>query len=171
LDSISLIPEQVLTPMLLLRAASGEGESGATTYAIDVEDAREILPERATTRLPGAPAYVLGLINVRGTIVTVIDLARRLEPQTARLAVAAGPSAATHVATTPEDEGAILLVRRGSGLVGFAVREVLDVRPLDLSEIESAILSAGAVRGVVHLDGAPVVVLDVHALIKQVLLA
>jgi chemotaxis signal transduction protein len=55
--------------------------------------------------------------------------------------------------------------------VGLAVREVLDVRPLDLSDIESAILSVGAVRGVVHLDDTPVVVLDVHALIKQVLLA
>jgi purine-binding chemotaxis protein CheW len=152
--------------MLLLRAASGGGDGTATTYAIDVEDAREILPMRQTTRLPGAPSYVLGLINVRGTIVTVIDLARRLEPQTARLAVTvAAPTQTSQPATTPDDEGAILLVRRGQGLVGLAVREVLDVRPLDLSDIESAILSVGAVRGVVHLDDTPVVVLDVHALI------
>ena len=142
--------------MLLLRAAGTGVDGGSTTYAVDVEDAREIIPMRRMTRLPGAPAHVLGLINVRGTIVTVIDLARRLEPD--------GPA-------LPLTEGAILLVRRGQALVGLAVREVLDVRPIDLSEVESAILSTGAVRGVVHLGETPVVVLDLHALIKQVLLA
>jgi purine-binding chemotaxis protein CheW len=144
--------------MLLLRAASSTDGAGvpAATYAIDVEDAREILPMRRMTRLPGAPAHVLGLINVRGTIVTVIDLARRLEPDRS---------------ATPSDEAAILLVRRGQGFVGLAIQEVLDVRPLDLTELQNTILSVGAVRGVVHAGDTPVVVLDVHALIKQVLLA
>ena len=39
---------------------------------------REIVPIRHATRLPGAPSYVRGLINLRGAIVTVIDLATRL---------------------------------------------------------------------------------------------
>ena len=142
--------------MLLLRAAASGGGSDASTYAIDVDEAREIIPMRRMTRLPGAPAHVIGLINVRGMIVTVIDLARRLEP---------------HAPPAPIADGAILLVRRGQGLVGLAVREVLDVCPVDLSDIESALLSAGAVRGVVHVGDAPVIVLDLHALIKQVLLA
>jgi purine-binding chemotaxis protein CheW len=159
--------------MLLLRAAAGAGGSGnATTYAVDVEDAREIIPMRKLTRLPGAPPHVLGLINVRGTIVTVIDLARRLEPQTpAWQDVEAAKPMSTEQAATPASEGAILLVRRGQGLAGLAVQEVLDVRALDLSEIDSAILSAGAVRGVVQHGETPIVVLDLHALIKQVLLA
>jgi purine-binding chemotaxis protein CheW len=144
--------------MLLLRAAGTGGDGGFATYAVDVEDAREIIPMRRMTRLPGAPPHVLGLINVRGMIVTVIDLARRLEPQ--------APAASV-------SEGAILLVRRGQGggLVGLAVREVLDVRQVDLSDVENSILSMGAVRGVIHLGDTPVVVLDLHVLIKQVLLA
>jgi len=142
--------------MLLLRAAGAGEDGGFATYAVDVEDAREIIPMRRMTRLPGTPPHVLGLINVRGMIVTVIDLARRLEPD--------APAA-------PLSEGAILLVRRGQGLVGLAVREVLDVRQVDLSEVENSILSMGAVRGVIHLGDTPVVVLDLHVLIKQVLLA
>ena len=159
--------------MLLLRAAAGSGGiGGATTYAVDVEDAREIVPMRKLTRLPGAPGHVLGLINVRGTIVTVIDLARRLEPQSPVWQDPdASESPTTEQPPEPASEGAILLVRRGQGLVGLAVREVLDVRALDLSEIESALLSVGAVRGVIQHGDTPIVVLDLHALIKQVLLA
>src|SRR5689334_16004683 len=114
--------------MLLLRAAGAGEDGGFATYAVDVEDAREIIPMRRMTRLPGTPA-------------------------------------------APLSEGAILLVRRGQGLVGLAVREVLDVRQVDLSEVENSILSMGAVRGVIHLGDTPVVVLDLHVLIKQVLLA
>ena len=142
--------------MLLLHAAGTGADGGVATYAVDVEDAREIIPMRRMTRLPGAPPHVLGLINVRGMIVTVIDLARRLEPD---------------APTAPPSDGTILLVRRGQGLVGLAVREVLDVRQVDLSEVENSILSMGAVRGVIHVGDAPVVVLDLHVLIKQVLLA
>jgi purine-binding chemotaxis protein CheW len=159
--------------MLLLRTAAGTRAMGnVTTYAVDVEDVREIIPMRRLTRLPGAPSHVLGLINVRGTIVTVIDLARRLEPQTPVWQDAdVSEPLLTAPPAEPPTEGAILLVRRGHGLVGLAVREVLDVRSLDLSEIENAILSSGAVRGVVQHDDTPIVVLDLHALIKQVLLA
>src|SRR5688572_32361602 len=50
---------------------------GDRLYGIDLGAVREILPVRRATRVPGAPAYIAGLINVRGTIVTVLDLASR----------------------------------------------------------------------------------------------
>jgi hypothetical protein len=49
-----------------------------TVYGCDIGSVREIVPIRHATRLPGAPPYVRGLINLRGAIVTVIDLAARL---------------------------------------------------------------------------------------------
>ena len=128
---------------------------GSTVYGCNIEAVREILPYRRATRLPGAPAFVQGLINIRGTIITVLDLGSRLEPLRA-----------------PVADGSIILAEYGSRSVGIVVEEVMDVRVLD--EHEGALPPQqvdAAVRGVGHAEDTVVVLLDVHALIKQVLLA
>jgi purine-binding chemotaxis protein CheW len=144
--------------MLLVRVGKAEGRDGAgsgtaTTYAVDIGDAQEIIGLRRMTRLPGAPPCVRGLINVRGAIVTVLDLGMRLDAE-----------------RSPVTEGAILLVRRGARLVGIVVDQVVDVRRLDLDDLEP-VDARGIVRGMTHLDDAPVVVLDLDGMIKQVLLS
>ena len=48
-------------------------EVGGSAFACDMESFREIVPTQRTTRLPGAPDTVCGLINLRGQIVTAID--------------------------------------------------------------------------------------------------
>jgi chemotaxis signal transduction protein len=99
---------------------------------------------------------VRGLINVRGIIVTVLDLGARLDSTRA-----------------PLEEGSILLVRYGAAqrLAGVVVEEVADVRALDFDEVDPAVASKEIVRGVGQLDGTPVIVLDLDALVKQALLS
>src|SRR5256886_6785233 len=46
---------------------------GALLCAAEAERVREILPWIAPTRIPGAPPIVAGLVNVRGTLVTVVE--------------------------------------------------------------------------------------------------
>jgi chemotaxis signal transduction protein len=137
---------------------------GGGVYGCDLAEAQEIIPLRPMTRLPGAPPFVRGLINMRGTIVTVLDLGQRLDP-----------------ARQPIASGAIVLVRRGERLVGLVVDEVADVRLVVVDESTGG----GIVRGLavdVSADGeggdaddrgdaAAVVVLDLGALIQQVLLS
>ena len=97
-----------MIPTLLFRV-------GQDLYGSKVTSAQEAIPLRHATRVPGAPAYVRGLINLRGIIVTVVDLGARLD------------------ATRPVgDDGSILLVRQNGGdrIVGVVVDEVLDVRSL-----------------------------------------
>lgn len=128
---------------------------GPTIYGCDIQAVREIVPYRRATRLPGAPSYVQGLINVRGTIVTVLDVGVRLAPDGGE--------------RVPATEGSIIMVEHGSRTVGLVVQEVMDVRRLTLGEDE-AVDASGVVRGVGRVDEAVVVALDVHTLIKQVLL-
>jgi chemotaxis signal transduction protein len=52
------------------------GVSG-TLCACDIDAVREIVTARPTTRLPGAPVWVRGIMNLRGTLLTVVDLAVR----------------------------------------------------------------------------------------------
>ena len=53
-------------------------EVGGQRIAWDLTCIREIVTARAVTRLPGTPEWVLGLLNLRGTVLTVVDLATRL---------------------------------------------------------------------------------------------
>ena len=141
---------------------------GSAVYGCDIEDIREIVPFRRATRLPGAPSYVQGLINLRGTIVTVIDLVGRLEP-----------------GRPPVTDGSIMLVSIAgtTRTVGIAVQEVMDVRLMGDSGRESADDGAhhghigsegngdGIVRGLGRVDDTAVILLDIHMLLKQVLLS
>ena len=131
---------------------------GSTVYGCDIDDIREIVPFRRATRLPGAPSYVQGLINLRGTIVTVLDLGARLDP--------------SH---PPVAEGSIMLVAMpgNNRLVGMAVQEVMDVRVVGDSSDDVIADSASndAVRGLAHVDGGTVILLDIHSLVRQVLLS
>jgi purine-binding chemotaxis protein CheW len=147
LDSTTPVLDPNATPTLLFRV-------GQVVYGCDIGDAQEILPLRPATRLPGAPRYVRGLINVRGAIVTVLDVRSRLDPSQA-----------------PVDEGSILLIRYRDRLVGLAVEEVVDVRELAIDASSASTSGAAITRGVATADAETVVVLDVDALIRQVLLS
>jgi purine-binding chemotaxis protein CheW len=139
---------QTGTLRLLLFAVAG------TIYGCDIAAVREIVPLRRATRLPGAPAYVLGLFNLRGAIVTVIDLATRL----------GGSSCAA--------DGSVVLAQFGAKQVGLAVDEVRDVQILPPDRFEAAtgdVARGGIVRGLGHLDDGVVIVLDVPAVVRQVM--
>src|SRR5271154_3545141 len=65
---------------------------GAQEFAIDIRSIREIRGWIASTHLPHAPAYIKGMINLRGTVLVVVDLAVRLglasqEPNAASVVV------------------------------------------------------------------------------------
>ena len=126
-------------------------------YACAIEPVREIIPVRKATRLPGAPEFVCGLINLRGAIVTVIDLGARL-----------GESTGQRV------EGSIILVEHAGKTVGLAVDEVRDVQPVDARRIEAVSgdrALGGIVCGIGHLDDGVVLLLDVGLVVQQVLLS
>jgi purine-binding chemotaxis protein CheW len=127
---------------------------GGTVYGCDIASVREIVALRPTTRLPGSPPFVSGLVNLRGAIVTVIDLGTRL-----------GNGAASA-------EGSVVLAECGSRVIGLAVDDVRDVQaiPRDLLDDGAGDLGRGGiVRGLGHLDAGVVIVLDVETLVHQVL--
>ena len=75
---------------------------------------REVIPVQPATPLPGAPRHVRGIINVRGSIVTLLDAAM------SEYGVAANDATAS-----------ILLVERGTRVAGVVVDDVHDIGVLD----------------------------------------
>ena len=149
-SSETVIEQRTAARMLLFRVAE-------RTYGCDIAGVREIIPHRRATRLPGAPSYVQGLINLRGTIVTVLDLGVRVD--------ASQPMV---------QEGSIILATNGTRIVGVAVDEVMDVQVITEEPITAArgALDAppGLVRGLGQIGDDVVIVVDIQALVSQVLL-
>lgn len=90
-------------------------EPPAEPLAVPMHAAREVVPERALTRLPGAPPWVAGLLNLRGRVVTVIDLA-----------VQRGGAAS---------RGPVVVVESDGRRFGLRVAKVLGVQALDGREV------------------------------------
>jgi purine-binding chemotaxis protein CheW len=141
---LGLLPEAVGHRYLVARAAGQR-------IAISLEETREIIAVKSLTRLPGAPAWVAGLLNVRGSVITVIDVDARL----------GGASA----------DGPVVIVEQGGRTFGLRVSGVEAVHlatdaPL---AIEAARSADGVVRGMVPVGNAAALVLDVGALQRSAL--
>ena len=84
---------------------------GAQEFAMDIRSIREIRGWIASTHLPHAPSFIKGMINLRGIVLVVIDLAERLGLP------ALEPSAAS----------VIVVVEHGDKVAGLLVDAVCDI--------------------------------------------
>jgi len=157
---------------------------GALACAAEVDQVREILPRLPTTRIPGAPPVVAGLVNVRGTLVTVVEGWRALgQPQPGP---AAPPPLEASQTQAPEVAGSTIILELGhreeSGngrtLIGFTVDEVLDMLTTGTgggseTTLEDRTGLPGVdptlVRAVGRRNGELFIVLDVAALLGPIL--
>ena len=137
-------------------------ENVTTSYAMNVSLVREVIRARAVTRVPGTPAVMCGLVNVRGMVVTVLDLATAL-------------GSTRGAAPRTQMPGSIVLLEHSGRVVGLAVDSVRDVRPLDdvgLVEDGNAFRDDTAfVRGLASAGGELVTLLDVAALLSRHLIS
>ncbi len=137
---------------------------GNLICAAEVDAVREILPRLPTTRIPGAPPVVAGLVNVRGTLVTVVEGWRALG-QPAPPAPLEGSAGST----------VLLEVGESRRLAGFTVDEVMDMLAVDPATLEErtggglAGIDPMLVRAVGRRGDQLFVVLDIAALLGPVL--
>ena len=131
---------------------------GNETYGVDILRVQEIRGWSAVTKIPHAPAHVLGVLNLRGSIVPVVDLRMRFNLERAEFT----PVTVIIVLAVQSAGG-----RRDFGVVVDAVSDVVDV-------VSSAVKPApelGAraatehIRGLVSVAEHMVVLLDIDKLI------
>lgn len=92
------------------------------SYCINVMQVQEVLRVTEIAPVPGSPDYVLGIINLRGNVVTVIDARRRFNlPQ-----------------RDPDDASRIVIIEAEKQVIGILVDSVAEVVDLRASEIETA---------------------------------
>ncbi len=129
---------------------------GEERYGLPLAAVREVVEPAPMSRVPCAPGPVLGIMNLRGRVVTVVSLAGLLEVQ----------AGATVDVEAPR--GKVVLLDRARRDLGLLVSEVDGVH--ELSEIAPAPGEAfAAIKGVARpAHGGAVTVLDADGLDRQV---
>jgi purine-binding chemotaxis protein CheW len=94
--------------------------SGDEEYAISILQVKEILQFEAITRVPGTPPSIRGVINMRGSVVPVVDLAVKLGLPESEVSAR---TCIVIVETDIDGESAVM------GVMADAVSQVIDLRP------------------------------------------
>ena len=130
---------------------------GEEEYAIDILHVREIRAYERATRIANAPAYVKGVINLRGVIIPIVDLRLRLGFESAA-------AVATRVAIILSiDERPLgVVVDAVSDVVALAEREI---RPAP--EQIRAVLSEAFVRGLAPVGDRMLIVVDLARILAR----
>ncbi len=126
---------------------------GDETFGIAITKIREIILVGEITHVPETPPYVKGLINLRSTVIPVIDLRARFSLADAEL--------------TSESRIMVLHVgRRTIGIVVDSVNEVLRVTRQEISPAPATVTSSGNeyMTGLVRLKENLLILLDVDRL-------
>lgn len=129
---------------------------GAEEYGVDIALVQEIVHHTDVTRVPRAPACVEGVVNLRGRIVPVVDLRRKLG------LAGVAPTSHTRIII-------VAVAGRTVGLIVDGVREVLrlDQGAIDEAPALAAARSAPYVEGVGKLDGRLLILLDLERALEH----
>lgn len=126
---------------------------GEQEFCADIMSVREIRGWTPATGLPHAPAHIRGVINLRGAVLPIVDLARRLGMP----------------ATEPTARHVIIVMQLGSQLTGILVDAVSDILTLDTSQIQPTPELAGEYerqfsRGIIPIDKRMICLVALDAL-------
>ena len=126
------------------------------TYGVNVKQVREVLRYTDIAPVPGAPRYVLGIINLRGNVVTIIDTRLRFGLES----------------TDITDNTRIVIIEAETQTVGILVDSVAEVVYLKSSEIDVAPSvgtdeSAKFIQGVCNRDDDLLILVDLNKLLTD----
>ena len=126
------------------------------TYGINVMQVQEVLRYTEIAPVPGAPAYVLGIINLRGNVVTVIDTRQRFGLSSAPVT----------------DNTRIVIIEADKQVVGILVDSVAEVVYLRQSEVETAPNvgneeSAKFIQGVCNKNGELLILVELDKMMSE----
>jgi purine-binding chemotaxis protein CheW len=148
----SVSEEQVNDPIIQLVTFRLEDE----TYGINVMQVQEVLRVTEIAPVPGAPTYVLGIINLRGNVVTVIDTRIRFGLPVGEMS----------------DASRIVVIESEQQVIGILVDSVAEVVELRGSQIDSAPNvgneeSSRYIQGVATYNNDLLIVVDLNKLLTE----
>ena len=110
-------------------------------FGLEISTVREVLPPPKVTYLPNVPTHVIGVFNLRGSIISLVDIQQILDLGS----------------TEKKDTNMVLLVESSNLLISFIVEQVLDFVEVENSQVKlpSGVMTADMknfVRGIFESD-------------------
>ena len=129
-------------------------------YGVDILSVQEIRGWESVTPIPNAPSHVKGVINLRGTIVPIIDLRLRFGLENVNY----GPMTVVIVMKVE--------LARGKRIMGIVVDAVSDVYSLSTQDVRMAPdlgehVNTSYIKGLVNVDSKMVILLDINELLGR----
>ena len=129
---------------------------GGEEYGIDILTVREIRAYEKPTRIASAPAFILGVVNLRGVIVPILDLRVKFQ-----------------LPETKYDEFTVVIILNvASRVVGVVVDSVSDVLSLDAEairptpEFASSTFDTKYITGLANVEDGMLIMLDIEKLLS-----
>lgn len=129
---------------------------GGQEFCVDIMSVRDIRGWTQTTPLPHSPDYVKGVINLRGSVLPVIDLAARLGFRT----------------TEPTARHVIIVTQVENQSVGLLVEAVSDILTINAAAIQptpdvASELARMFMRGVLAIEGRMISLISLDCVLPQ----
>lgn len=129
---------------------------GKETYGINVMQVKEVLRYSEIAPVPGSPEYVIGIINLRGNVVTVVDTRCRFGMESVDVT----------------EQSRIVILEGEEQTIGILVDSVAEVVYLKASEIDLAPSvgteeSARFIQGVCNRDNELLILIDLNKLMSE----
>ena len=129
---------------------------GEEEYGVDILKVQEIRGYEKVTPIPSAPAYLKGVLNLRGTIVPVLDLRMKLgtaEPRYDSFTV-------------------VIILRIAARVIGIVVDGVSDVLPLAPGDVKpapqlGALVDSAFLAGLATRDGRMILLMDIEKFLSS----
>lgn len=121
---------------------------GDKEYAMDSRTVEEIIKKMDSTVVPKSPAWIEGLINLRGNVVPLVNLSKLLHREDNQCYTN------------------IVIIQKQEGKIGILVNEIKEVRKINDEDIEKGSIESGnGIVGIIQLDGRLVNYIDLDLLI------
>lgn len=134
---------------------------GDEEYAISIDDVKEVVPLPPIASIPQVPAYILGVANVRGNVLAVLDLAEKFSHVKQEGEVVLG--------------NFVLVVKSEEHSVAINVRDVPNTMTVSDAIIDSpgniinhTALSMNHIKGIVKKDKRMIIWVDIQEIITQI---
>lgn len=129
---------------------------GREEFGVDVKKVEGVISLVDITRMPRAPDFVEGIINLRGQIIAVVDLATRLRIE------AGERSPATRIVVVEAQDVKVGLIVESPEVINIDAEDIEPTPALAAGEVESTFI-----KGVVKMDDRLLILLDVDRVLTE----
>lgn len=121
------------------------------TYAFDIRDITDIIEIPDITRVPKLPEFLLGVINLRGQVVPVMDFSLRIGKPVQEY----------------DEKTCIIVTERDKANIGIVVHRVVDVEMVNREDIIDSPVKNSVISGYIEKSGTRTALIDWKSLVQM----